>query len=171
MTLVEAPHVRAWITEDADAAFAPVRVVERQESVPVGDVVTTPRRAVVELARDIGETLQRALLGGVTKAASEGWLGLRILVSSEEVLLDGPRVSCASGREMIRGLPAEFTAAVEAAVLTAGGPAQTLVIDRAAYDPVESSPAAFTAAARLLRHVLSTGVVPDGDQLRAIVSP
>ena len=81
--------------------------------------------------------------------------------------LDSPR-ACrgAFGHDLIPGLPTEFCGAVLAESVARLRTAGTVIVDRAAYDPVESSEAAFSAATRLLIASLTAGDDATEDDLR-----
>ena len=132
-------------------ARAPLR-----SALPVGGGGRTAegRRAVVELAHKVSGNPQHALLGGVW-LAREG-ASLEVLVPTGIPTLPTSDAWCTGplGRSLIPGLPDEFALAVRATLEAAIPVPGVLTVDRAAYDPVESSPAAFRTAATVLAAVL-----------------
>lgn len=117
------------------------------------------RRAVVELRRDLGGLIMRALIGGEFRPGAGP---TRYEVPVGRAAFDnGDEATCPSrlGRPLIPGLPADFADSALAG-LTADAdadrlPGGRLRVDRAAYDLMGSSEAAFFQAARLLRAALA----------------
>ncbi|MGP4104487.1 hypothetical protein [Nonomuraea sp. KM90] len=112
------------------------------------------RRASVEFHRRVGGLPQRAMLGGTMTWSGGDALRVEVLTCGRIELDAAPSYAGALGRPLVPGLPAEFCAAVTAGLLAEADQAGTMVVDRAAYDPVESSIVAFRAAAVLLAAVL-----------------
>jgi hypothetical protein len=111
-------------------------------------------RFVVEIHRPLGGRNSRALLGGELKEAEDR--SFRVAQSSP--IGAGGEASCRSllGRDLVPGLPPEFAEAtlkslVRCSPLLGSG---AVVIDRAGYDDVDSSPSAFDHAAMLLIRLL-----------------
>jgi hypothetical protein len=146
---------RASIESDEPRAFF---VAGRVLARTIGGLATFPdhhqSRAVVEVLRQGGGMMPRALLGGEFMPDRSSDLVVEVRIAADG--LEGDR-TCTSqlSSPLVPGLPEEFAeAALEALV----GGLQTsgrLVVDRAAFDPVESSPFAFGLAAHLLAAVLS----------------
>jgi hypothetical protein len=82
-------------------------------------------------------------------------LTVEVRTSGQMALDQSPSYSGSFGHPLIPGLPDEFGAAVMAGLLGEAENAGTLVVDRAAYDLVESSSASFRTAAILLAVVLN----------------
>jgi hypothetical protein len=97
--------------------------------------------------------LPRALVGGHF-VPDEGDPVIEIAVSDAD-LQDGTSVVSRLWRPLVPGLPAEFANAVVDGLRRRPIPRGLLRIDRAGYDPVESSPLAFELAAELLATVIA----------------
>jgi hypothetical protein len=141
------------VAEEATAVYRAERVVAEtmQPARAVGS--STANRAVVEILRQGGGLAPRALVGGIFTPAGDK---LVIKVTS---LVESPDswAACNSQlwRPFYRGLPAEFADSVmDGLIRRAKFPAGLLLVDRAGFDPVESSPLAFELAAELLSAVL-----------------
>lgn len=110
-------------------------------------------RAVVEVRRAAGGVSPRALIGGEMRHSGHGARQVRVGQSSKMTL--GAARTCASlvRGMLVPGLPPEFAqAALDGAVRVPArwGSGDLMVVDRAAYDEVDSSPAAFEFAGGIL---------------------
>lgn len=111
-------------------------------------------RLVVEVKQPRGGHNARALLGGELHDAEQ--IVLRVAQSSPTGL--GAQASCHAqlGRDLVPGLPPEFAGptlgALDQRIADLGS--GEIVIDRAAYDEVDSSPFAFERASILLYTLL-----------------
>lgn len=120
----------------------------------------------MEILRHAGGLMPRALVGGVFTPGTDS----RLIV---EVMTSGPILSgvssCKSqlGKPMIPGLPNEFASSVAGRLLHRVLPGGRVVVDRAAFDPVESSPVAFELAAELLAIVLAAEALSNDVQAAA----
>ena len=130
-----------------------------------------PHRAVVEIKRNLGGMIMRALLGG---SYLPGGHQARYEVCVDSRPFDsGVAATCDSdlGIALSPGLPADFAhAALSGVMSSAPGlplPAGALRVDRAAYDLMGSSDSAFQQAGALLRQVLAAMV--DGVDVEASV--
>jgi hypothetical protein len=109
-------------------------------------------RAMVEVRRGAGGVIPRALIGGEMRRTGRSARQVRVGQSSKMTL--GAARTCASlfRGMLVPGLPPEFAQAALDGVVRV--PAQwdsgDLVVDRAAYDEVDSSPVAFEFAGGLL---------------------
>ncbi|WP_188197808.1 hypothetical protein [Nonomuraea sp. SYSU D8015] len=143
----------AVLAEDEVTAFA-------GRDVTVAHVPAKPsplrgvKRASIEFHRRVGGLPQRAMLGGTMTWSGGDELRVEVRTSGRIDLDAAPSYEGALGHPLVPGLPGEFGAAVMAALLAEADQAGTMVVDRAAYDPVESSIVAFGAAAVLLAAVL-----------------
>lgn len=110
-------------------------------------------RATVEILRHGGGMMPRALLGGVLTASERGELLIEVQTSGPGA--QGSR-TCTSqlSKPLIPGLPDEFAKTAMDGLVRRARPSGRIVVDRAAFDPVESSPLAFELAAELLSIVL-----------------
>ena len=127
-------------------------------------------RCVVEILRHGGGLMPRALLGGYYTPGRADELVIEVGVSGS-VAAGTPTCASALARPLVPGLPIEFARSVEAGLLRSALPPGIVVVDRAAFDPVESSPLAFELAAELLAVALgamSAGRVVE-DAARAAV--
>lgn len=128
----------------------------------IGASVGGPVRAVVEIRRNFGGMIMRALLGG------EFLLGVdearyEVCVATEP-FDSGLPATCESslGEPLIPGLPSDFARSaldgVTADTSRLPLPGGVLRVDRAGYDLMGSSESAFNQAGRLLRHVLAAKI-------------
>jgi hypothetical protein len=119
-------------------------------------------RLTLELRRNLGGMIMRALVGGLFTPGSEL---TRFEVTVAVAAFDsGVDATCPSrlGKPLVPGLPQDFAPSVLAGI-TAGSaqdplPAGTLRVDRAAYDLAGSSEAAFYQAGLLLRGAFSATI-------------
>jgi hypothetical protein len=126
---------------------------------------TAPTRLTLELSRGLGGMIMRALIGAEFFPGSD--------VTHFEVLTaaapfdSGVGATCASslGKPLIPGLPKDFAPPVLAGLEKESAqdplPAGTLRIDRAGYDLIGSSEAAFFQVASLLRSAFSAMAAGD----------
>ncbi len=163
---------KVWLgVEVPEAAYSASRslVSETMAAPPgAGEAV----RVAIELRRNLGGLIMRALVGGAF-VPDAGSTTYEVLVARAP-FDNGDVAACPSqlGAPLVPGLPADFAASVlggltaEAEVdpLTGG----RLRIDRAAYDVMGSSEAAFFQAARLLRASFSAVVAGDDSGARVV---
>jgi hypothetical protein len=145
-----------------DAVFESRGVATGEVSVhgaPCGGV----KRLVVEVHRRVGGLPQRALVGGTMTSAGCDKFKVEVGLSGPISLGEAPSCEGSFGRALVPGLPDEFGDAVVAGLLREAGRGGTLVVDRAAYDPVESSSTAFGVASALLAFVLNLERVEDAE--------
>jgi hypothetical protein len=143
---------------DTASATLPARSRRAVAAGPVGT------RGVVEVYRAVGGLPQRALLGGRLRATDDGRTTVEVqLADLPEDQPETPSCPGALGRDLVPGLPSEFAGAVVGTgvhlLLSAG----SLLVDRAAYDPVQSSEAAFALATQMLVEALRLGSDADDD--------
>lgn len=103
--------------------------------------------------------MPRALLGGVYAPGGENELVIEVGTSGPS-FAGAPTCASQLWRPLVPGLPEEFALPSVNGLLRIALPPGRVVLDRAAFDPVESSPLAFELAAELLALVLgamSTG--------------
>ena len=153
-SLVKVGYWRIAVSDDESTAM--FRVAEWLTwSSPSSSISPLPSaRLIVEIQRPLGGRNSRALLGGELSEARD--LSMRVAQSSP--IGAGGKASCRSrlGRDLVPGLPPEFAEAALKSlvrclpVLGSGA----VVIDRAGYDDVDSSPSAFDRAATLLFRLL-----------------
>ena len=130
----------------------------------------TDTRLVVEIRRNLGGLIMRALVGGEFRAAAAGETRFEVCVDA--VPFDsGSEPSCDSalGPPLIPGLPSDFAPATLAGLTAMARPLPpgVLRIDRAGHDLMGSSEAAFDLAARMLRVALSAGLA--GEDVEAAI--
>jgi hypothetical protein len=142
------------IGDELTASFAAVRTILESVQTKVSRDALRPGRAVVEIVRHHGGMMPRALLGGAF-TPSENKADLLVEVQTSGAGSSG-KPSCKSQlwTPLIPGLPDEFAQSVVDGFIRRPLPAGRVVVDRAAFDPVESSPLAFELAAELLATVL-----------------
>ncbi|GAB2718038.1 hypothetical protein ACX801_05725 [Arthrobacter bambusae] len=142
------------IDDEPTASFALGRVILESVQTKCSLDTLRPVRAVVEILRHHGGLMPRALLGGAfTPSDDEGDLLIEVQTSGEH---STGKPSCKSHlwTPLVPGLPDEFAQSVVDGFIRRPLPAGRVVVDRAAFDPVESSPLAFELAAELLAIVL-----------------
>ncbi|UJP40992.1 hypothetical protein [Cellulomonas palmilytica] len=110
-------------------------------------------RCVVETLRLGGGQMPRALLGGSYAPDLSGRLVIEVETSGVDI---GGDAACASrlSSTLVRGLPLEFALSAQNGLLRSGLGSGLVRIDRAGFDPVESSGLAFELTAELLAVVL-----------------
>ena len=153
-SLVKVGHWRIAVSDDESSAAFQIAEWLTWSS-PLSSISLVPSvRFVVEIYRPLGGRNSRALLGGELSEAKD----LSVRVAQSSPIGAGGEASCRSrlGRDLVAGLPPEFAEAVLKSlvrclpVLGSGA----VVIDRAGYDDVDSSPSAFEHAATLLLGLL-----------------
>lgn len=140
------------LPDEPTASFGVTRIVrESLAGVPTMSELR-PARASVEILRQGGGLMPRALVGG-SYTPGNGELLIEVQSSGEHA--DG-NASCVSqlSRSLVPGLPDEFSQSVIDGLVRRPLPSGRILVDRAAFDPVESSPLAFELAAELLASVL-----------------
>jgi hypothetical protein len=117
-------------------------------------------RAIAEVRRGAGGVIPRALIGGEMRHTGRGARQVRVGQSSKMTL--GAARTCASlfRGMLVPGLPPEFAQA-----------ALDGVVDRAAYDEVDSSPVAFEFAGGLLVLALLARLAGSGLDLSGVGLP
>lgn len=97
--------------------------------------------------------MPRALLGA---AYTPGGGGELLIEAQTSGVSTSGNPSCRSqlSRALVPGLPDEFARSVVDGLVRRALPGGRITVDRAAFDPVESSPLAFELAAELLATVL-----------------
>lgn len=162
----------AMSDEEPTAAFEVNEWLTWQESSSDRTVRPQAARFVIEIKRPLGGHNNRALLGGELRSF-DGAILLRVAQSSPMGV--GGRASCRSrlGSDLVPGLPPEFA---KATMRTLSQQVSSLgscevIVDRAAYDEVDSSASAFDRASQLLFSLLSAQVDPsDEKSLERVVS-
>lgn len=146
---------QAAVTEDEGTASYSVERVICGEIDPTGAAANSePVRAVVEILRQSGGLAPRALIGGIFTPAY-GRAMVELAISASDPAADA-RCNSRLWRPLVSGLPQEFAHSVMGGIVRrARLPVGNLVVDRAGFDPVESSPLAFELAAELLCDVLA----------------
>jgi hypothetical protein len=125
----------------------------------------TPMRFVLELRRGLGGMVMRALVGAAFIPGPE--LTRFEVMTAAAPFDSGIASSCVSelGKPLIPGLPQDFASSVLAGLTNESSqdplPAGTLRVDRAGYDLMGSSEAAFFQAAKLLRSAFSATATRD----------
>ena len=152
MIVTVGPRKAAVLEDEPTAAYPWDRLVTETAAATTAEHGVTAR-ATVEILREAGGMLPRALVGGHF-VPDEGDPVIEIAVSDAN-LQDGTSVVSRLWRPLVPGLPAEFANAVVDGLRRRPIPRGLLRIDRAGYDPVESSPLAFELAAELLATVIA----------------
>lgn len=154
MIVVDDGSRRAAVAADVPtASFESELRVSSQVAAPAEPAVESSSRCVVELIRRAGGLMPRALIGGSFTPDATGLLRIELGVS--EPPDEAPAV-CQSllWSTLIPGLTGEFAESALNGLLRRRLPSGAVVVDRAAFDPVESSPQAFELAGELLANVL-----------------
>jgi hypothetical protein len=146
-----AGYESARILESARAAGAPA--------------VTLPIRLIVELRRTFGGMIMRALVGGECVPVP-GRVRFEVCVGA--AAFDSgvpPTCESALGKALVPGLPEDFAPSVLAGLAVEqignGMPPGIVRVDRAGYDLMGSSVAAFYQAAMLLRTAMAATLAGD----------
>lgn len=140
--------------DEPGAAFAAASVVNRSLAAPVATADVAEAQATVEVMRRGGGMRPRALLGGqYTPAPTQG---LRVEVGLVgEPSFDEATCPSQLWKPLVPGLPEEFIDAVVQGLAEGGLASGVLLVNRGAYDPVESSNVAFRFAGALLASVVA----------------
>jgi hypothetical protein len=149
------PRFAAVSADEPTAVYLVERV--RCETVDGADTVagSAPARAVVEILRQNGGLAPRALVGGIF-VPSDGSLTVKVGSARDAPASPATCKSQLWRQPFVAGLPEEFAGPVMTGIVRRPRlPSGDLSIDRAGYDPVESSPFAFELAAELLCVVLA----------------
>jgi hypothetical protein len=160
----------AVLSDEPTAAFTAARTLRTAVAGTHSEMPLQAVRCVVEILRHGGGLMPRALLGGHYAPGGSDELTVELGTSGSAVH-GTPTCSSALARLLVPGLPLEFAHSVEAGLLRRPLPPGFVVVDRAAFDPVESSPLAFGLAAELLAVALgamAAGQAVD-DPVRAAV--
>jgi hypothetical protein len=142
------------ITDEPTAVFEHASTSQKMIAVPASTSQGRSVRETVEILRQSGGLMPRALLGGSFVPTNES----RLVI---EVATSGPSVSgnatCQSqlASPLIPGLPEEFVLSVFNGLTSHPLTGGRLTVDRGAFDAVESSPLAFELAAGLLAVVIA----------------
>lgn len=148
--------------DDATAAFASAGATEIVIAAVQGRA--DQRRALVELRQFHGGLAPHVIVGGVFEPGGN-FLRLRIQHGAAAV----GRRSCRSKLrrpKLQAGLPTELVEPALAGLSrTASLPPGVVIVDRAGYDPVETSPLITELAAELLGRALSMGALPSETQV------
>lgn len=141
------------IADEPTAAYPSSATREQAISVPASEPTRTVR-ATVEILRHAGGLMPRALVGGAFTPSTEARLVVEVATSGSSV---GGSPTCVSqlAKPLVPGLPDEFASSVVDGLIRRAPRGGRIVVDRAAFDPVESSPLAFELAAELLAVVLA----------------
>jgi hypothetical protein len=116
-------------------------------------------RLIVEIKRNLGGMIMRAAVGGEFRSGGDG-TRFEVCVTGEP-FDSGVPATCDSplGTPLVPGLPADFADAVLGGLMAdaeqAPLPGGVLRVDRAGYDLMGSSDAAFGLAAKILRHAVA----------------
>ncbi|MBO3094996.1 hypothetical protein [Cellulomonas dongxiuzhuiae] len=143
----------AVVGDESTAAFATEGVVRETTSSHAASTSDAPARCVVEILRRGGGLMPRALVGGAFTPHEGEDLVIEVRTSGTEPA-GAPTCASTLWSPLVPGLPEEFVRPSVAGVLKGGLPAGRFTLDRAAFDPVESSPMAFELAGELLAVVL-----------------
>jgi hypothetical protein len=158
------------LNTDNDSARYDGAEVLRSSTSAVRAWSTAPTRVTVELSRGLGGMIMRALVGGEFLPGIDT-THFEVLTAAAP-FDSGIEATCASGlgKPLIPGLPRDFAPAVLAGLEGTSTsdplPAGTLRIDRAGYDLMGSSEAAFFQAASLLRSAFSAMAAGDDVEAR-----
>jgi hypothetical protein len=148
------------VTDDDEmAAYLVDDWLEWSEAGPPSAAVrgTSAARAVVEVRGRSGGVVPRAVVGGEMQPSDLGIQMFRVGQSAGMTLGAARTYLSRIGGALVPGLPPEFAQAVLDGLVRvpvqwdSGG---VLVVDRGAYDEVDSSPVAFELAAGILVLVL-----------------
>jgi hypothetical protein len=165
------PAAKVWVGADVpEAAYPSDRSLVAETPAAPTDAGVSPVRIAVELRRNLGGLIMRALVGA--EFVAEGGPARYEILVARAPFDDGDEPTCPSqlGRPLVPGLPADFAAAARSGLTADAGvdplPGGRLRVDRAAYDLMGSSEAAFFQAGRLLRAALSAAITGDDVQGR-----
>ncbi|UYY81980.1 hypothetical protein OIT41_02570 [Arthrobacter sp. YA7-1] len=150
------------IDDELTASFTLGRTILESVQTKSSREPLRPVRAVVEIVRHGGGLMPRALLGGAFTPGEDGADLLIEVQTSGEDYAGKPSCKSRLWTPLIPGLPDEFAHSVVDGFIRRPLPAGRIVVDRAAFDPVESSPMAFELAAELLAIVLHSSSMGRG---------
>lgn len=143
------------IVDEPTAVFEPVASSERSVVAAPSDPAARTARATVEILRQGGGLMPRALVGGAFTPGTDSRLVVGVMTSGPAVS-GSPSCKSQLASPLVPGLPDEFASSVVDGLVRRALPSGRVVVDRAAFDAVESSPMAFELAAELLAIVLAT---------------
>jgi hypothetical protein len=146
------------------AVDEPGAVISTSELVTVtiepSSQVVGPCRVLVELRRFHGGLAPHVILGAGYRPGGD-----TLIANVATGVVDGARRTCRSRlgrRKLIPGLPAELAESVVGGLVRSVDlGAGVITVDRAAFDPVETSPLIVELAAEILGKVLSSAVSAD----------
>lgn len=158
LTAVGHWRVAVW-NDEPSAVYESEHCLASAVEPPRGDPLC-PRRLVIELYRPLGGRNARALIGGQARTSES----LELKVCQSRPIPLGAAASCRSrlGRNLVPGLPPEFASSSLAGLIrgASGAGPGLFIVDRGAYDEVDSSPRCFESATTLLARLLQ---IPRGD--------
>jgi hypothetical protein len=138
--------------DDGGAAFPVDEWLERSFPASALTAQRGTARAVVEVRRRAGGLIPRAVAGGEMRLRGEGKRSLRVGQSAAMTLGAQATYSSRIRGILVPGLPPAFANAVLDGLVAAAAweSPGVLIVDRGAYDEVESAPLAFKLAADVL---------------------
>lgn len=142
------------VTDELTAAFDSSATREQAIAVTASESSARPVRATVEILRHTGGLMPRALVGGAFTPSTDSRLVVEVATSGPNVT-GAPTCTSELGKPLVPGLPDEFASSVIDGLIRRAPPGGRIFVDRAAFDPVESSPLAFELAAELLAVALA----------------
>jgi len=166
--LVHGPWRVAVRDDEAAARYSIADWLEWSDRVAVEETESGRARAVVEVRRSGGGLLPLALVGGEMIRTGDDSRRIRVGQSSGMTLGSVKACRSAFGGSLVPGLPPEFAqATLDGAVRVPADwkSGAELVVDRGAYDEVDSAGVAFERAGGLL--VLTLLARLDGSDLDA----
>lgn len=146
------------LTDELAAVFDSSATREQVIAVAASALAARPVRATVEILRHAGGLMPRALVGGAFTPSTDSRLAIEVATSGQNVS-GAPTCPSQLGKPLVPGLPDEFALSVIDGLIRRAPQGGRIVVDRAAFDPVESSPLAFELAAELLAVVLAGEVL------------
>lgn len=144
------------LSDEQTAIYEPVATRRLSIAVPPSSAGARTVRAAVEILRHGGGLMPRALIGGIFTPSADASLDIEVQVSDQGASAN-PTCTSQLAKPLTPGLPEEFVAAVVDGLIRRSLSGGRVVVDRAAFDVVESSPLAFELAAELLAVVLAAG--------------
>ncbi|MBD8060142.1 hypothetical protein IC607_14320 [Cellulomonas sp. JH27-2] len=156
----------AVLGDELTATFDVIRTLRASVPGVPSEMPLQAVRCVVEMLRHGGGLMPRALLGGFYTPARAGEILIEV-GASVSTAAEIPTCASALGRPLVPGLPIEFARSVETGLLRSALPPGIVVVDRGAFDPVESSPLAFELAAELL--AVTLGAMSAGRDVEDVV--
>ncbi|HWD03250.1 MAG TPA: hypothetical protein VG674_12445 [Amycolatopsis sp.] len=142
------------VNDEPTAVFEPVMTIERSIILQPSDPEARPARATVEILRHFGGLMPRALVGGVFTPWADPLLLIEVMTSGPGLSSTPTGMSQLAKKRLTPGLADEFAPSVVEGTARRALPGGRVVVDRAAFDAVESSAQAFELAAELLAVVL-----------------